>query len=160
MKPSNLGIPFIKQAQRNRFPSLFVDTVLDLVPGESCRVKKNFTYNEWFFPTHFPEEPIVPGYVLLEAMTQALLIAGLGQTEYEGSRTAFVKVSSCEFKKAVIPGDSLISEAQVTSFRRGILNGAVIALVEDTVACRTELVLAVPDAMPKIQPRTSEAADD
>lgn len=67
---TNLDVGEIQQYQQNRYPLLFVDKITESKPGEYAKGYKNFTYNEWFFPAHFADEPNVPGFVQIEALTQ------------------------------------------------------------------------------------------
>ncbi|MFA5196346.1 MAG: UDP-3-O-[3-hydroxymyristoyl] N-acetylglucosamine deacetylase, partial [Bacteroidales bacterium] len=64
----NLDAYVIQQYQQNRYPLLFIDYVEEVVPGKSAKGHKNFTFNEWFFPAHFADEPNVPGFIQIEAL--------------------------------------------------------------------------------------------
>lgn len=147
---SPLLIDQILSLQQNRFPNLFVDRVEDHRPGEMASCRKNFTYNEWFFPLHFPDEPIVPGFVLLETMTQALLVAILSDESLWGSKTNFLAIKACRFFAKVSPGDATISTARVERSRRGIVDGSVEMTVEDQKVASCSIQVGIPAQMPRL----------
>ena len=74
---TNLDAMAIQKYQQNRYPSLFIDFVEEAIPGKSAKGHKNFSYNEWYFPAHFADEPNVPGFVQVEALTQMFLMTFL-----------------------------------------------------------------------------------
>ena len=82
----------IKECQQNRFPMLFVDRITEAVPGEYAKGFKNFSYNEWFFPTHYEDDPNVPGFIQVEALVQVFLMTFLTLDEYRGMKTSFVSM--------------------------------------------------------------------
>lgn len=147
----NLDAYEIQKYQQNRYPLLFIDYVKKAVPGKSAIGHKNFSYNEWFFPVHFEDEPNVPGFVQIEALTQMFLMTFLTMPENKGLKTAFVKVES-EFKRKIIPGDRMDIEANLDFFRRGLAKGTAIGKVGDEVACKASFVIAIPDIMNRFIP--------
>ena len=147
----NLDAYEIQKYQQNRYPLLFIDYVKEAVPGKSAMGHKNFSYNEWFFPAHFEDEPNVPGFVQIEALTQMFLMTFLTMPENKGLKTAFVKVES-EFKRKIIPGDRMDIEANLDSFRRGLAKGTAIGKVGDEFACKASFVIAIPDIMNRFIP--------
>lgn len=151
----NLDAYQIQQYQQNRYPLLFVDKIVEAVPGEYARGYKNFSYNEWFFPAHFEDEPNVPGFVQIEALTQVFLMSFLTIPEHKGKKTGFVAVKNARFKKKIIPGDRLDVEATLDSFRRGLAKGKAVGRVDGEVACTIELEIAIPDVMNQFIPRKS-----
>ena len=151
----NLDAYQIQQYQQNRYPLLFVDKIVEAVPGEYARGYKNFSYNEWFFPAHFEDEPNVPGFVQIEALTQVFLMSFLTIPEHKGKKTGFVAVKNARFKKKIIPGDRLDVEATLDSFRRGLAKGKAVGRVDGEIACTIELEIAIPDVMNQFIPRKS-----
>ncbi len=141
----------IQKYQQNRYPLLFIDYVSEVEPGHKAVGHKNFSYNEWFFPAHFEDEPNVPGFVQMEALTQMFLMTFLTLPGNKGMKTAFIKVES-EFKKKVIPGDRLDIAAELDSYRRGLAKGRVVGTVNGEVACSAQLVIAIPDVMRTFNP--------
>lgn len=93
----------------HRYPMLMVDRVIDLVPGESAVGIKNVTINEAFFQGHFPEKPVMPGVLIVEAMAQtaAVLVVHTLGASAEGKLVYFMTIDSCRFRKPVGPGDQM-----------------------------------------------------
>lgn len=147
----NLKVPQIMEYQQNRFPLLFVDVITEAEPGKYAKGYKNFTYDEWFFPAHFADEPNVPGFVQLEALTQVFLMSFLTIPEYKGKKTGFVS-NSCRYRKKIEPGQRLDILAELKSFRRGLAKGRSIGYVDGEIACEADLEVAIPDIMAKYRP--------
>lgn len=143
----------IQECQKNRYPMLFIDKVTEAVPGKYAKAVKSFTYNEWFFPVHFEDEPNVPGFIQLEALTQAFLMTFLTLDGYKGEKTNSVSINNAKFKRKILPGDTLEIHAVLESFRRGIAKGRVESFVEGEAAASVELVIAVPSVLNGLRPR-------
>ena len=143
----------IQEYQQNRYPLLFVDKITEAVPGVSAKGFKNFTYNEWFFPAHFEDEPNVPGFVQIETLTQVFLMTFLTLPEHKGKKTGFVAVKNARFRKKIVPGDRLDMDAELKSFRRGLAIGTCTGYVGGEVACSVELEIAIPDVMNQFIPK-------
>lgn len=143
----------IQRYQQNRYPLLFIDYVTEAVPGRSAKGFKNFSFNEWYFPAHFEDEPNVPGFVQIEAMTQMFLMTFLTIPGNEGKKTAFIRVGDAGFKKKIIPGDRLDLEAELDSYRRGVAKGKVCGYVKGELACSIELTIAIPDVLNQFKPQ-------
>lgn len=104
-----LDIQQIMELIPHRYPFLLVDRIEDIVPGESCVGVKNVTINEPFFPGHFPQEPVMPGVLMLEAMAQTagcVALVTLGE-ESHGRSMYFMAIDGVKFRRKVIPGDVL-----------------------------------------------------
>ena len=133
----------IREYLPHRYPFLLVDRVLELEEGESIVAIKNVTVNEPFFNGHFPDHPVMPGVLIVEAMAQAAGILGfktMGKKPQDGSIYYFVGSDKLRFKRLVVPGDQLQLEAKVLSERRGIWKFEVRASVDgDTVSSATIL---------------------
>lgn len=152
-----LNIIDIIKHQRNRYPVLLIDKVEDLQPGKSAVGIKNFTYNEWFFPGHFDDEPNVPGFVQVEALVQAFILTFLSMPEYSGMKTNFTNIDNVKFKRKIIPGDTLRSFANLRSFKRGLAKGDVAGFVNDELAVSADLTIIVPDVFNKFFPNAKNA---
>ena len=153
-KESNLDLNYdinqIIECQRNRYPVLLIDKIISLIPGEKAIGIKCFTYNEWFFPAHFEDEPNVPGFVLVESMVQTFIMTFLTLEEHKGKKTSFINIDKVKFYKQVIPGEKLRIDAILNSFKRGIAKGSVITLRDDEIICKAEFVVALPSDLIKL----------
>ena len=133
----------IRKYLPHRYPFLLVDRVVELTPGESIVAYKNVTVNEPFFNGHFPDHPVMPGVLIVEAMAQAAGILGfktMDKTPQDGSIYYFVGADNLRFKRPVVPGVRLQLEALVLSEKRGIWKFQVKATVEgETVSSATIL---------------------
>ncbi|HEY5101213.1 MAG TPA: 3-hydroxyacyl-ACP dehydratase FabZ [Steroidobacteraceae bacterium] len=129
----------------HRYPFLLVDRVLECRPGESIRALKNVTYNEPFFPGHFPTRPVMPGVMIIEALAQTagiLAFATAGTVPNEESRFYFVGIDKARFRKPVEPGDQLILSAQLERSFKGIWRFSTIARVGEDEVAHAEMMVA------------------
>jgi 3-hydroxyacyl-[acyl-carrier-protein] dehydratase len=137
----DFDIAKIMEAIPHRYPFLLVDKIVDVEKGESAVGIKNVTINEPFFPGHFPQKPVMPGVLILEAMAQTagvLAIDYLGE-DAKGKVVYFMAIDGAKFRQPVVPGDQL--RLKVTKTRGG---GAVwkfdaVATVEGTVVAQAKL---------------------
>lgn len=151
--PLSFDINGIKACQRNRHPLLFIDRVFDVVPGVKASGLKCFTYNEWFFPAHFEDEPNVPGFIQVEALVQTFIMTFLSKDELRGKKTNFLGINNVKFKRKVVPGDTLIIHSTLQSYRRGIASGNAVSFVGDSPVCSADFVVAVPDVLDNFKPK-------
>jgi 3-hydroxyacyl-[acyl-carrier-protein] dehydratase len=118
-----MNVNEIKNYLPHRYPFLLVDRVLDLTEGESIKAIKNVTVNEPFFNGHFPEQPVMPGVLIIEALAQATGLLGfrtMGESRQENTLYLLVSVDKARFKRQVIPGDQLELHATLLK-RKGIM---------------------------------------
>jgi 3-hydroxyacyl-[acyl-carrier-protein] dehydratase len=148
----NLDAYAIQQYQQNRYPLLFIDYVEEVVPGKSAKGHKNFSFNEWFFPVHFVDEPNVPGFVQIEVLTQLFLMTFLTLPGNKGKKTGFISIENARFRKKIIPGDRLDIQAELKSYRRGLAKGTSTGYINGEIACSAELVIAIPDILNEFIP--------
>ncbi len=127
----------------HRQPFLFVDKVLSLERGKRITAVKNVTINDYFFEGHFPGKPIMPGVLIIEAMAQAGGIMMLSVGENLGKIAFFLAADKVKFRKTVVPGDSLILEAELGKLksRTGLVYAR--ALVDGRVVAEAELMFAL-----------------
>jgi 3-hydroxyacyl-[acyl-carrier-protein] dehydratase len=135
----------IRKYLPHRYPFLLVDRVVELKPGESIVAYKNLTINEPFFDGHFPEQPVFPGVLLVEAMAQAAGILGfktMNKTPEDGSIYYFVGADKLRFKRPCIPGDRVMLRAAIVSDRRGIWKFDVSADVDGEKCASAQILCA------------------
>ncbi len=126
-----------------RPPFLMIDKVEEYVPGESAIAYKNVNINEWYFQGHFPNEPIMPGVLITEALAQTGAIAILSVEENKGKNALFGGIDKLRFKKPVVPGDVLKLEVKIIKKKGPIGVGEAIASVEGKVVAKGELTFAI-----------------
>ena len=114
-----LDINEIKKILPHRYPMLLVDRILEVEPMKRAVGIKNITANEMQFLGHFPNEPIMPGVLLIEAMAQVGGVAMLYPEENRGKIAVFAKIDNVRFRKQVVPGDQVVTTAEVTKIMRG-----------------------------------------
>lgn len=140
----------IRELIPHRYPFLLVDRVIELVPGERAVGIKNVSANEPFFQGHFPDFPVMPGVLIVEAMAQVGAVALMANDENTGKLGLFAGIDNVRFKRQVKPGDVLLMEVELGAFRRGIGSGTAKATVDGELACRGDLMFAlIPDPMQK-----------
>ena len=138
--------------QQNRYPVLLIDRIISINPGKNATGLKCFTYNEWFFPAHFSDDPNVPGFVQIETLVQTFIMTFLCLKEYKGMKTNFLSINNIKFKRKIIPGDQLIINANLKSLKRGIAIGEAISTVNGENACSAEFMVSLPDVLSKFRP--------
>ena len=137
-----LDIQQIQAAIRHRYPFLLVDRVLELEEGKKALAIKNVTINEEFFNGHFPNYPVMPGVLIIEALAQVSAIIMLTKEGNEGRLGLLAGIDQCRFKKQVKPGDQLRLEVEITRLKGAIGKGRGIATVDGELVCETELIFA------------------
>jgi 3-hydroxyacyl-[acyl-carrier-protein] dehydratase len=126
----------------HRYPFLLIDRILEADP-EHFRVLKNVTFNEPFFPGHFPDHPVMPGVLIIEAMAQATVASLATRPDFDpGSLAYLAGIDDARFIKPVTPGDSLILEGGLR-YRRGLGKSEVRGLVDGEEVARARLTFVV-----------------
>jgi 3-hydroxyacyl-[acyl-carrier-protein] dehydratase len=126
----------------HREPFLFLDEVVELEPGARVLARRHVRMDEWFFPGHFPDRPIVPGVIIVEALAQAGAVAVLSVEENRGKLARFAGIDDVRFKRIVEPGDELTLECELEALRGPIGKGRAAARVGDQLAARGTLMFA------------------
>jgi 3-hydroxyacyl-[acyl-carrier-protein] dehydratase len=140
-----LDIQAILERLPHRYPFLLVDRVLECRAGESIRALKNVTYNEPFFPGHFPGHPVMPGVMIIEALAQAagiLCFVTANVIPDQDTRFYFVGIDKARFRKPVVPGDQVLLTAQLERSLRGIWRFSTAALVEGREVAHADMMVA------------------
>ncbi len=140
-----MEIADIRRYLPHRYPFLLVDRVVEVNAGESILAYKNLSINEPFFDGHFPDNPIFPGVLLVEAMAQAAGILGFysqGKTNDDGSTYYFAGADNLRFRRPCVPGDRVMLRATVVSQRRGIWKFDVSSDVDGELAATATILCA------------------
>ncbi|WP_222711561.1 3-hydroxyacyl-ACP dehydratase FabZ [Parahaliea aestuarii] len=140
-----LDIADIRKYLPHRYPFLLVDRVVELNLGESIVAYKNLSINEPFFDGHFPDKPVFPGVLLVEAMAQAAGILGFKsqeKTPADGSIYYFVGADNLRFKRPCVPGDRVMLRAKILGDRRGIWKFEVSSDVDGELAASATILCA------------------
>ncbi len=130
----------------HRYPFLLVDRVETWVPGESMTAIKNVTVNEPFFQGHFPDNPIMPGVLIMEALAQTSGVLEFATCEQSGESTdflyVFASIDKAKFRRQVVPGDQLSLTVEVLSRKRNMGKVKGVATVDGKVVASAELMCA------------------
>ena len=127
----------------HRHPFLLVDTIEELEPGKRAVGKKCVTYDEYFFRGHFPQEPVMPGVLIVEALAQVGAVSILSCEQFKGKTAYFGGINNCRFKKKVVPGDVLMEEVEMVKQKGPVAMAKAVATVDGKVAASAELTVAI-----------------
>lgn len=143
-----LNVHQIRKILPHRYPFLLVDRVEEIEFGKSIHAIKNVTVNEPFFPGHFPDYPVFPGVLIMEALAQAAAILTFASASEEETMQAaddlylFAGIDNARFKRPVTPGDRLELFAEMTASKRGIYKYKAVAKVDGQVVAEADLMCA------------------
>ncbi|MDU1322598.1 MAG: 3-hydroxyacyl-ACP dehydratase FabZ [Clostridium botulinum] len=138
-----LDINEIKKIIPHRYPFLLIDKITELEEGKSAVGYKNVTVNEYFFNGHFPEEPVMPGVLIIEALAQVGAVAILSKEEFKGKIAYFGGINKAKFRKKVVPGDVLKLSIDLTKIKGVAGVGKAVATVDGKVAAEAELLFVI-----------------
>lgn len=138
-----LDVKAIREIIPHRYPFLLIDRIEQIEPGVKVKGFKNLTINEEFFQGHFPEEPVMPGVLQVEALAQLGACAILSKEEFKGKTAYFAGINKIRFKRKVIPGDKLDLEVEITKIKGSIGIGKGLASVNGEKACEGEILFAI-----------------
>lgn len=127
----------------HRDPFLLIDEILEIEPGKWIKGVKHVKEQEYYFKGHFPQNPIMPGVLQIETIAQAGAVAVLILPENRGKLVLFAGIDKARFKRKVKPGDELVIEVTIESFRRNIGRGKGRATVEGELACTADIMFAI-----------------
>ena len=133
-----VDIDEIRKLLPHRYPFLLVDRIIELELSKKIVGIKNVTYNEPFFTGHFPEKPIMPGVLIIEAMAQVGGVLAFS-THTDANAVFFMSIEKAKFRKPVVPGDQLKMELRVTHQRGNVWKLSGVAKVDDKVVAEADL---------------------
>lgn len=132
----------------HRFPMLLVDKVVDVVLDEKATGIKNVTINEWFFQGHFPEKPVMPGVLIVEAMAQTagILVMKTTRQEAKGKIVYFMSIEEARFRKPVVPGDTVKLLVEKQRYRSNVWKFSGTATVDGQVVAEAVFSAMITDS--------------
>jgi enoyl-[acyl-carrier protein] reductase II len=128
-------------------PFLFLDNIIYLKPGIKCLASLSLDPDKWFFKCHYPNYPVMPGVLLIEAMSQAMVLTISSTDDYpssEGPDVLLHSISNAKFEKEALPGMEIIITAKITSFKRGIVTGKLICEANENLICSCQQTIVIP----------------
>ena len=141
--PIAIDINKILKLLPHRYPFLLVDRVLEISPRESITALKNVTMNEPFFQGHFPDFPVMPGVLIIEALAQTAALLTFTEEKADDAVYYFAGIDGARFKKPVLPGDQLVMVATYQREKAGIYKFHVKATVDGELAAEADITCAV-----------------
>lgn len=140
-----LDVTEIQKIIPHRYPMLLIDRVDELEPGKRAVAIRNVTAHEEVFNGHFPNNPVLPGVLIVEALAQTGAVALLSLDEFKGKTAYFGGIKAAKFRKVVRPGDTLRLEVQLDKIKNNIGVGKAIATIDGKKACSAELTFMIGD---------------
>lgn len=140
---SELNLLDVMELIPNRFPIYYIDAVESIDPGKKIRAKKNLTFNEDFFQGYFPNEPQMPGTLILETLAQAGSVLILKSPEFIGRRAYIGGINRAKFFKKVSPGEVLFCEFEIIKMKGSVGTANAAAYVKETCVCEAEFTFIV-----------------
>ncbi len=138
-----LGIKEIQEIIPHRHPFLLIDYIEEYEPGVKAVGYKAVTYDESFFKGHFPQEPVMPGVLIVEALAQTGAVAILSLETNQGKIAFFGGMNNVKFKRKVVPGDKLKLSCEIIKMKGPVGIGSAVATVDDEIAVVAELTFVV-----------------
>lgn len=141
-----MNINEIKKILPHRYPFLLVDKIIEIESGKRVVGIKNVTANEPFFQGHFPDYPVMPGVLIVEALAQVSAFLVMSEPANQDKIGVLAGIDQMRFKKQVFPGDALTLRAELVAFKRGVGKANVCAMVEGETAAAGTVMFAITEA--------------
>ena len=138
---------------KHKPPILLVDKILGLEPGIESRTSLKLSEDKWFFRCHYPDYPVMPGTLLVEAMSQTMTLVVTSMDEFSdewGGLLLLSSITDVKFKKEVFPGIELIMTAKIDSFKRGIVKGSIKCEADGELMCSCVITIVIPNALKQL----------
>ena len=139
----------IRQILPHRYPFLMIDRVIECEPGVHAKAIKCVSAGEHYFTGHFPEQPVMPGVLIIEALAQTGAVAMLSLPENAGKLALFGGIKNARFKKMVVPGDILTLQCDIMHSKGGVGTGMAVATVDGQIAAKAELMFVLTESQGK-----------
>jgi len=143
----------ISQYLKHTPPILFVDEIIELKPGIESQTRLKLSKDKWFFKCHYPDYPVMPGTLLLEAMSQTMTLAVTSMDEFSdewGGLLLLSGINNVKFKKEAMPGLELIMTAKIDSFARGIIKGNIKCEADGELICSCIMTIVIPNVIKQL----------
>ncbi len=141
-----LYIEEIMKLLPHRYPFILIDRIIEMEPAKSCTALKNVTINEPYFHGHFPDQPVMPGVLILESMAQAGAFLTLNSVDNPMSKNMFFSaVEKAKFRKPIIPGDQVRIEMELLKIRMNAVKLRGIAYVDDKIVTEAIIMANIVD---------------
>ncbi|MEG1584760.1 MAG: 3-hydroxyacyl-ACP dehydratase FabZ [Anaerovorax sp.] len=127
----------------HRDPFLLIDEIVEMEVGKKIVAMKYVEESEYYFKGHFPQEPVMPGVLIVEALAQTGAVAILSMEQYKGKTAYFGSIKEAKFRQKVFPGDALRLEVTLDRMRSNVGTGKAIAYLGDKMACKCEIMFAI-----------------
>ena len=149
MEKITLDLTGIHDYQQNRFPYLLIDYANEVIPGKSAKGYKDLLRDDWWVKVHFPKDPNMPGALQIEAIVQlgALMVTTLPGNK--GEIVYLVSANKLKFRKKAVPGNRLLLDTELISWRRGYGKARGSAYIQDKLACSVEFEFVMPSISSK-----------
>ena len=149
MKSFSLDKQGIYEYQQNREPYLLIDYASEIIPGVSSKGYKDLKNDEWFFKVHWKNDPNVPGMLQIESLVQMSALSILSLPGNKGKVVYLISADKLKFIKKILPGSRLFIDTKIKSFKRGIAVCEGVGFIEDSLACKAEFNLILPEEIKK-----------
>jgi 3-hydroxyacyl-[acyl-carrier-protein] dehydratase len=140
---SGLDAQQIQALIPHRYPFLLVDRIVELEPGKRAVGLKHVSMSDGYLQGHFPDYPVMPGVLIVEALAQTGAVLVMRDPANSGKLPFFARIDNCRFRQQVRPGDTLRLEVEVTSFRSPVGKAHARALVGEQLVCEADLTFAL-----------------